>query len=248
MIKNKYFFIILVFVVVFFSCSFSPQKTPLVNGDVYIINDGNVSMYIVKNEDNYIAIDAGYNSNFIKDQLINLKIDPLKVEAIFLTHCDKDHVASISLFKNAKVYFSKDEEALVKKEVYRQYTGKIPDGYLLLNDNETTTISKLSILAISTPGHTIGSMSFVVKDNLFVGDNLGLKDGKAILFYSNYNTDDNIQAESIKKLAQLKNIKYIFTGHHGYSNDFDYCFSDFKDWYCYLFSFEIDKIALLNLS
>jgi len=36
--------------------------------------------------------------------------------------------------------------------------------------------------------------------------------------------DTELEKKSIKKLAELKGVKYIFTGHHGFTDDFKKCF------------------------
>jgi hypothetical protein len=40
--------------------------------------------------------------------------------------------------------------------------------------------------------------------------------------------DKETHKRSILKLSKLGNIDYIFTAHHGMSNDFDFAFSDWN--------------------
>ena len=54
-----------------------------------------------------------------------------------------------------------------------------------------------------------------------------LVDGKVSLFNPFFNMDDDTQRESLKKLALLTGIEYIFTAHNGYTNDAMNAFDDF---------------------
>jgi len=56
-----------------------------------------------------------------------------------------------------------------------------------------------------------------------------LKRNRAVLFYSAFNLDNEEQKQSISKLAKLKGIDAVFTMHNGYTNDFDFAFSNWFD-------------------
>ena len=63
---------------------------------------------------------------------------------------------------------------------------------------------------------------------LFTGDALSLQDGRVDEFVKLATTDQEIYKRSIQKLSRLRNIDYIFTAHHGMSNDFDFAFSEWS--------------------
>ena len=68
-----------------------------------------------------------------------------------------------------------------------------------------------------TPGHTPGSMSYLVNDSiLFTGDTLTIQKGKVKPFFWLQNMNTRLQKESIKKLLKIDNVKMICTGHTGY--------------------------------
>lgn len=56
-----------------------------------------------------------------------------------------------------------------------------------------------------------------------------LQDGKAEIFSKAINMDRDAQLESLKKLAKLKGVKYIFAGHFGYADSFDRAFVAFRE-------------------
>ena len=200
----------------------SPSATQEITSGVYAIKDNYVNLFLIKGTDGYIAIDAGNSLNVVRQEMQKLSIDPLKVVAIFLTHTDFDHVAALDLFANAKIYISKAEEQMVNGKTPRfvVINNKRIAHYELLDDNQTINVSGLKVRGIATPGHTPGAMSYVINDAyLFVGDTMSLKNGKADLFNEFFNMDSETGKESIKKLAALQNIKYIFTAHYGFTDD-----------------------------
>jgi glyoxylase-like metal-dependent hydrolase (beta-lactamase superfamily II) len=193
---------------------------------IYVIKgDSFVNFYLVKSGSNYIAIDTGNNLKNVKQEMVKLKIDPAKVTAIILTHTDSDHVGAIKLFSNAKVYISTAEEQMINGKTTRVailMKNKLDNPYEMIEDNEIIDISGLKVKGILTPGHTPGSMSYIINDKyLFTGDTLSLKDHKAKLFNELFNMDSAAEAESIRKLANLADIKCLFTAHYGYTDNYE---------------------------
>jgi len=87
----------------------------------------------------------------------------------------------------------------------------------LLKDGDITYIGKIKVTSIATPGHTPGSMSYLVNDScLFAGDTLTIQKGEVKPFFRLQNMNTKLQKESIKKLLKIDNIKLIFTGHTGF--------------------------------
>jgi glyoxylase-like metal-dependent hydrolase (beta-lactamase superfamily II) len=200
----------------------SPSATQEITSSVYAIKDTNVNLFLIKGNDGYIAVDAGNSLELVRQEMQKLSIDPLKVVAVFLTHTDLDHVASLDLFTNAKIYISKAEEQMINGKTPRFFVinNKKIAHYELLDDNQTINVSGLKVRGIATPGHTPGAMSYVINDAyLFVGDTMSLKNGKADLFNEFFNMDSETERESIKKLAALQNLKYVFTAHYGFTDD-----------------------------
>jgi glyoxylase-like metal-dependent hydrolase (beta-lactamase superfamily II) len=199
-------------------------ETKEVVHNIYSIKDSFVNMFLVKDSDKYIAIDAGNDINVINNELQKLSIDPDKVMAIFLTHTDGDHVAAISLFKNAKLYLSHDEEQMINGKTARamRLHNKISTkSYTLVDDQQILKIGNLSIKGILTPGHTPGSMSYLINDTyLFVGDAFGLKNGKVDKPNEFFTSDMKSAIQSFDKIRNLPHVVYLFTAHTGYSSDY----------------------------
>ncbi|MBN1383170.1 MAG: MBL fold metallo-hydrolase [Deltaproteobacteria bacterium] len=200
----------------------SPLATQEIIKGIYVIKDSFVNCYIIKGNNGYIAVDAGNSRGQVKQEMQKLSIDHQKVLAVFLTHSDSDHVAALDLFTHAKIYFSKDEEQMINGETPRfaLFKNKKMARYELLHNGQIKYVSGLQVKGIATPGHTPGSMCYLINDTyLFVGDTMSLKNGKADLFNEFFNMDSETQRHSVKKLAALKKLRYIFTGHYGFTDN-----------------------------
>ena len=190
-----------------------------------------VNLYLIEDSGKYIAFDGGTDPEMISDEIEKLNIEPELVVAIFLTHTDYDHAGGISLFTNARVYFSRLDEQLLTGETSRMlFTGNEidADDYTLLEDRQIIKIGNLEIKGIHTPGHTPGSMCYLVNDKfLFTGDVLSLIDGKIAGFNEIFNMDTEKAVESIEKITNLPEAEYIFTAHYGISDNYK---TAVKDW------------------
>jgi hydroxyacylglutathione hydrolase len=200
----------------------SPLPTGKITDGIYAVHNSYVNFYLIQKGDHLIAIDAGVDLKSANHALKKLNLDPQKVAAVFLTHTDSDHVAAIKLFKNAKVYISKDEEQMVNGRTHRQliFNNTLNCKHELLSDNGVTNIDNIKIQAIATPGHTPGSMSYLVDDQyLFTGDLLSLHHGKVQLFNQYFNMDSETEKKSIQKIKNYPNVKYIITAHYGVTGE-----------------------------
>lgn len=207
-----------------------PIKTGRINQNVFAIKTLASNLYIVYLGEDTICIDAGANIHQVRKAFEKLHIKPASVKLVFLTHCDTDHTAALPLFKNAQVYLSINEEPFITGEKHRKFIKKLPvDTYYTTNDGSITHLGNIQVKAIGTPGHTPGSVSYLVNETyLFTGDTLGLKNGKATTFSDYFNMDTAEQKSSICKLANLSNIALLCTGHHGVTDDFDQAMADWR--------------------
>jgi hydroxyacylglutathione hydrolase len=208
-----------------------PTETREIVDGIFSIKDSFVNMFLIGDSDQYVAIDAGNNSNRVLEELKKLNINPDKVIAVMLTHTDGDHVAALKLFKNAKVYLSRPEEQMIngKRSRFLFFGNKIySKNYSLLDDQQIISIGKTKIMGILTPGHTAGSMCYLINDNyLFTGDALSLKAGKIEKFNEFFNVDSKTAAQSMMRVANIPGAEYIFTAHYGYTDNYA---DAVKDW------------------
>jgi hydroxyacylglutathione hydrolase len=201
-----------------------PIATGKITDNLFVIKTGTANFYIYKSEEKVICFDSGFGKSLIIRELNNLGIDPSAITHLFLTHSDFDHANGADLFDRAEIYLSADEEQMITRKKARIYgfiyNSRIKSTYHLLKDNDVVTIGPTKIKAIATPGHTPGSMSYLINDSiLMVGDAFRLINGKVYpLKY--YNMDTEKQKESIRKLSGLDNIQLVCTAHRGYTEMF----------------------------
>lgn len=135
--------------------------------------------YILTNESlDAIVIDPGSNSVDIIDHLLKAKVH---LRAIINTHGHYDHVGAVAdikdLFGVPFYLHSKDEQLLKRANLYAyffegQTTIKIPRVNMFLDTFDTLKFGKIRIEVIRSPGHTAGSVSFLIDRHLFTGDAL----------------------------------------------------------------------------
>lgn len=152
-----------------------------------------VNCYFVEEEDHLTLIDAAlpYSTKSILETAEKIG---KSIEHIVLTHAHDDHVGALDALKealpNAKVYISKrdarllqGDKTLEEEDFGMPIKGGVPKNIktnpdVLLQDGDRIG----SLLAIATPGHTPGSMSFLDTRNraLIAGDALQTRGGTAI--------------------------------------------------------------------
>jgi len=219
---------------------FYPQPTGKITDKLFTICDrGDTNIFIYSDGKDTICIDVGYiNNNYLKNEFEKIGINPLSISNIFLTHTDMDHAGALDLdsnsdwFNNAKIYMGEEEEYLIKKLKRRRFLFYTPieisKRYNLLSDKDMIKVGDIRIKAIHTPGHTIGHMSYLINDTiLFTGDLLLLEDNKVKPFYHIWNKNNNLDKQSIRRIAKLKNIKILCTAHSKCSFNFK---NAIKDW------------------
>lgn len=204
--------------------------------DVIVINDYIVSIYLVKSDSGYIAIDTGYFESFVEEGLRYNHISKDSIKYMLITHSDPDHVSLIKIFKNAKVYFPEKEKRMLEEKKTRfsflpfYSSGFNVNGCTFVNDGDELSLDGKSVRCISLPGHTDGSMGYIIDNKyLFVGDAFRIKNGKISepnLKWVLMNLEQ--MRNSLKKVAKLENVQYIFSSNSGFTANFKFAVSDIK--------------------
>jgi glyoxylase-like metal-dependent hydrolase (beta-lactamase superfamily II) len=197
----------------------TPAETEAINDSVWCIRDHYVNAYIFKDNSGFLMIDAGIGKKTVGKELDKLGIKPKKINAVFLTHTDADHIGGVGMFKNAIIYMNSEEEQMVsgKSGKSKYYKPKWNYGpYTLLHNNDTLNIGGVKIKILLTPGHTPGSSCYIIgNEYLATGDNLIIRNGKYEHFTEKFNMNTPQQIESIKTLPGPSTFRYILTAHYG---------------------------------
>lgn len=194
-----------------------------VHDRILAIRDGFVNMYVVKGAAGIVCIDTGWRPARVTCGFAALGLDMRDVSAIFLTHAHWDHARCLRLYPNAQVYLGDHEDPSTLSKWQNP-----AHPLATLRDGQTVTMAGLTIQAVHTPGHTIGSVSYIVEERfLFVGDTLRLRRGEAFPFHAVFNCDGEAIVRSSRKLACIDAIECLLTAHSGVTSDLA---SAFRRW------------------
>lgn len=173
--------------------------------------------YIVASETgNGVLIDAPENATYI---LGEFEKRGLKLTKILLTHGHFDHtgaVAGLAEKTGCEVYIHKNDlEKLTDDTKNLAYhfglSGVRPyKNAIAFDDGDTIEQDELDFKVMHTPGHTSGSVCYIIEDNMFTGDTL---------FASSIGRTDMPDGspldmlKSLKKIAKIKGNYKIYSGH-----------------------------------
>lgn len=175
--------------------------------------------YIVTDEESKetAIIDAGDFTEDLKNALID---NEKKVKYILLTHGHFDHIWGVSKLQEftkapVAIHFE-DAPCLVDENIslaYRHFPGEQkyirPDVFL--SDGDVLTLGETQVKVIHTPGHTRGSVCFLIEKNIFTGDTLfSLTVGRTDFLGGSFSQLMN----SIDKLLSLEGEYDVFPGHN----------------------------------
>lgn len=183
--------------------------------NVYSLQTGPIqnNVYIVEKGGKAVIIDCGMDFEVVQNFL---EEKGLTLTAILLTHSHFDHLLTADRFQKggAKVYIGSIDGEKVKKGDILSQAFNLPSKAFtpdfLLNDGDKIELNGLTFEVILTPGHTDGSVCYLVEDCLFSGDTLFmLSIGRTDFPTGSY--EDMIS--SLKRLSTLdKNLK-VYPGH-----------------------------------
>lgn len=180
----------------------------------------------------YLLLDETTNKSAlidctVADDRMRELIGDTKLQYILLTHGHFDHIGGVRDIKKeygCKVVISSVDAPMLSsgKASLAAFCGAEqndtePD--ITVQDGDEIEVGTLKIKVLSTPGHTSGSVCYVVGDALFSGDTLfycscGRTD------FPTGSSDDMIK--SLKKLASLDGNYKVYTGHNQLSDlDFE---------------------------
>lgn len=180
---------------------------PPIEENCYILDDG---------EGKAVVIDPGSYPEMIEKELERLGIVP---EKILLTHGHFDHMSGAAYLREkygAKVYINQNDECMLSDKPksgaliapFFEYVPVECDGYL--KEGDVIRQGKLEIKVIETPGHSKGSVCFILGDSIFTGDTLFCGSaGRTDLYRGDYRELE----ESLKRLKELPEDYFLYCGH-----------------------------------
>lgn len=174
-----------------------------------IVGDGLCSNIYVIGKENTVIVDTGVgnSTNSVWPQLEELRVAPVNVKGVVLTHAHHDHAMGAFIIlerANPKVFVHKLETTYIASR-FRQNLVTVEDGDLI-----ETELGPFKV--IWTPGHTEGSMCLYNEEDkiLFSGDTV-FPDGSFGRF-DGESGDLKSTIESLKKLSEL-DVDIMLPGH-----------------------------------
>ena len=178
-----------------------------------------INIYLITGESCYL-IDSGVSGSetIIDEYLHSIGRNMSDIKGIFLTHAHPDHIggaAEIKRITDCKVYAPMLEIDWIE-DIDIQYRERpIPNFYTLLSesvkvdvplqDGDSVTLEKgMEICALLTRGHSHGSMSFILDDNIiFTGDAIPVAHDLPIF------VDYEQSLYSLDRVNELSNVQYF---------------------------------------
>lgn len=190
--------------------------------EVKIFKVGNLltNCYFVRDseEDCCILIDPGGEISNIRDEISNMG----SFKYILLTHGHFDHILKAKEYRDitgAKIVISKldsiftnDNHLNLSDRFLRRSKTKLEnfDADILLDDGDILPFGKNEIRILSTPGHTQGSVCYIIDNVIFSGDTLFCNNCGSTRFPTGDVNELNI---SLGKLYSLEGNYKLYPGH-----------------------------------
>ena len=182
--------------------------------DKITVGELKTNCYVVKSHKKCFLVDPGAQA----DKIIEA-FGGCELLFILLTHCHFDHVLAleqiIDNYSRIKVYVHQADNELLKnlsqQRHYSRNTLKNLDiPVKRVKDNQTIKFEDYEITVITTPGHSHGSVCYLINDNLFSGDTLFYH---AIGRTDFWTGDPVAMRKSLQKLARLPKNTLVLPGH-----------------------------------
>jgi glyoxylase-like metal-dependent hydrolase (beta-lactamase superfamily II) len=217
--------------------------TVAVAPDVYLLGKLSPAVaYVVDTGDGLVLIDSGLeaSASAVLEQFATLRLDPRRLKVILLTHVHADHSLGAQRLRGltgARIYAGRGDCAPLREggpreaflSVYHMpsVTPHPTTVDVELTGSETLNFGETHITVIATPGHTPGSVCYLLERPglraLFTGDvveHLKAVNGTALGTYSAhlpplYRGDAGDYLASLRRLRALPLPDLILPGHPG---------------------------------
>lgn len=170
-------------------------------------------------DQNCYLIYEGVKGILIDPGLDTLKIlketEGIEINYILLTHCHFDHVHSVNELRKGKICVSSkkcsDNVMSLNISLLSPETLLKAPCDIILEDGEEKDFDGIKVKCIHTPGHTNGSVCYLIGDKLFTGDTL---------FYRSIGRTDLPTGSFLELESSIKNKIYtldenikVYPGH-----------------------------------
>ena len=208
----------------------TPQAPTAVNqrfSDTFAYGDLKVqfvfSCYLIKHGDDYMMWDTGHAMTApnvapkvsLVDQLAKIDVKPDQIKYVGISHYHADHTGQVGSFPKATILIGKGDWDAISAPAPAQGVNAAPFAGLIKGEgkveplaNDKDVFGDGSVIVLSTPGHTPGHHSLLVK---LPQTGAVLISGDAVHFRENYDTGgvpwfNFDRAQSLASIDRLKKI------------------------------------------
>ena len=147
-------------------------------------------------------VDPGWD---IDKLLSAAKKHDLKVKFILVTHSHYDHIQQVK-----DLFDATDATVYVHEEDSEEIKNKGIEKIKTVGEGDTINIGKIKIKVLHTPGHTPGSVCYLIDNRLITGDTLFVGNiGRTDLPRGN----PGIMSSTLKRLKKLDDSIEVYPGH-----------------------------------
>lgn len=188
-------------------------------GSCFVVDDGEGEIFL-------IDTCGTKNAKVLTGALFDIGRTATEVRAILFTHGHADHTAGVDRFDNAVVYAHRNERRLLEGEVAARgplprLSGRGPriEVDVPLEDGQHFMIGRRAIQVFHLPGHTDGSVAYLIDDILLLGDNgHGMADGQMVSAPWVFSDDTELNRASLRELAERLQREQITPRHLVFSH------------------------------
>lgn len=186
----------------------------------FVMGPVGVNGYVVSTEDgSACVIDCDGSPKAMFDYIEEKGLD---ISHLLLTHGHGDHIGAVAEIK-AKydcevVACQKEEELLLDPRMnFSSMMGcaTTVEADTFVSEGDTVAVGSMEFQVIETPGHTAGSVCFLVQDNMFTGDTLF----EGSCGRTDLPTGDTATImQSLKRLRDIDGNYVVYPGHGPYTS------------------------------
>jgi hydroxyacylglutathione hydrolase len=186
-----------------------------------LVGKWKTNCYLIEKSGKSIIIDPGDDFNVIVNTVKKLKTS---LKAVLCTHGHFDHVgivAYIKRFYQIPFYLhSEDTKLLHHANLYRRLAGGVgvydtPKADHDLKEQNVIQFGNIMVNVLKTPGHTNGSVSFLIDDCIFSGETLfeSVLVKNSLVQLGMKDSNPNLLGESMKRFNAIKGDVWLYPGH-----------------------------------
>lgn len=202
-------------------------------GNLYFVGTKFVSSHVIDTGDGLILLDSNFPqcTYLVTEGMRKVGLNPMDIKYILHSHGHYDHIGgtrALVELTGAKTIIGKQDVPFVNGTVDLTWAKELgfefnesfaPD--IVLEDGDVFELGKTKIRAVSTPGHTPGTMSFFFnvddgKDTYIAG----MQGGAGVnsltnAFLNEYNLPISCREDFVKSMEKIKDEKVdILIGNH----------------------------------